>query len=295
MWKGDLKNNRLSQEEYAILSKALSFYYKGLGGKDIPTLRGFCKWLPGYVGNNKLIASLFKVETFLLILEPFIEGKYKEHFNSFEELNVEDSKLICFELQAVQGNEKLYPLVVKVLFESVLELVAKQPDQKKFIDIEEGWTMLDDSSSKYIESFFRRGRKENISIRIITQEITEIKNSPVAAAMKGTSTAILLYNEKESVRKEIADFLGIDDFGQEKYASLMRKAGYRGGFREVFIKEMDQTTLWRMELSLFEHAILTSRPDERSAINKFIKELADVELAACQWVKQTLEKEQKYE
>lgn len=294
IWKGDLKSNPLSQEEYAILSKSINAYYKELKEEEIPSLRSFCHWLASFVAKDKLIESLFNVDIFNLILEPFTEGIYQDHFNSHEEMRVENERLICFELQAVKENAKLYPLVVNVLFDYIFELVDKQPDQKKFIDIEEGWTMLDDASQGYIEAFFRKGRKANTSIRIITQDIEEIKNSPIAAAMKGSSTSILLYNDNESIRKDIADFLGYNEFDREKYASLMRKEGYRGGFREVFIKEMDKSAVWRVELSLYEHAIITSRPDERNAINKLFKELGDIELATCRWVKQTLEKEAEY-
>ncbi len=294
IWKGDLKSNPLSQEEYAILSKSINSYYKELKEEEIPSLRNFCHWLSSFVAKDHLIASLFNVDIFNLILEPFTEGIYQDLFNSHEKMNVENERLICFELQAIKENGKLYPLVVNVLFDYIFELVDKQPDQKKFIDIEEGWTMLDAASQGYIEAFFRKGRKSNTSIRIITQDIEEIKNSPIAAAMKGSSTSILLYNDNEFIRKDIADFLGLSEFDREKYASLMRKEGYRGGFREVFIREMDKSNVWRVETSLFEHAILTSRPDERNAINKLIQEKGDIELAASQWVKQTLEKETEY-
>lgn len=295
IWKGDLQNNPLSEEEYAILSKSLNSYYKELKEGEIPTLIEFCKWLPSFVTKDKLMANLFKVDNFLLVLEPFTGGIYKDHFNARQEMRVEDDRLICFELEAVKANTKLYPLVVKVLFDYVLELVAKQPDQKKFIDVEEGWTMLDDSSKDYIEAFFRKGRKTNTSIRIITQNIDEIKHSAIAGAMKNNaSTSILLYNDKEFVRKEIADFLGLSEFDREKYAALMRKNSYRGGFREVFIKEMDKSAIWRVETSLIEHAILTSRPDERNSINKLIEKRGDIELAVCQWVREILEKEESY-
>lgn len=96
--------------------------------------------------------------------------------------------------------------------------------------------MLDDTSESYIEAFFRKGRKTNTSIRIITQNVDEIKNSKIAGAMKNNAaTFILLYNDKVSVRQEIAQFLGMDEFDMEKYASLRRRANnYVDGYREVF-------------------------------------------------------------
>lgn len=291
IWKGDLHKNPLSEIEYAIFSKFLSKYYEALSDKDVPTLIGFCTWLKNYTVEEKIANDLFNVTEFLLILEPFTEGIYKEHFNALEIVHPEDTKLLCFELEAIKSDSKLYPLVVKVLFDYVLQLVASQGEEKKFIDIEEGWTMLDDSSQDYIESFFRKGRKTNTSIRIITQNVDEIKNSSIAGAMKNNaSTFMLLYNDKESVRSDIADFLGMTSFDLEKYASLRRRDSYIDGYREVFIKEMDTSSVWRVETSLFEHGILTSRPDERNAIAKLKKATGDIEIAVIDWVESVLKK-----
>lgn len=285
IWKGDLNKHPLSEVEYAMLSKFLTLYYASLTGDDIPTLIHFCDWLKGYVVAENIQPGLFDLDNFLIVIEPFTHGMYKDHFNATEMIYLEDSKLLCFELESIKSDSKLYPLVVKVLFDYVLQLVAAQPEQKKFIDIEEGWTMLDDSSQDYIETFFRKGRKTNTSIRIITQNVDEIRASKIAGAMKNNAaTFILLYNDKESVRKDIADFLGMNDLDMEKYGSMRRKDTYTDGFREVFIKEMDKSAIWRISSSLFEHAILTSRPDERNEILALIRQEKNIELAVAKWV-----------
>ncbi len=292
MWKGDLTKNSLSEVEYALLSKFLTFYYQSIAGEDVPNLIGFCEWLKVHVEQEDIAQDIFDARNFFIVLEPFTEGIYKDHFNAFEVEHLEDSRLLCFELEAVKNDRKLYPLVVHVLFDYVLQLVATQPEQKKFIDIEEGWTMLDDASESYIESFFRKGRKTNTSIRIITQNVDEIKNSKIAGAMKNNaSTFMLLYNDKSSVRQDIAEFLGMDSFDMEKYASLRRRDNYVNGYREVFIKEMDKSAVWRVGISLFEHGILTSRPDERNEISQLAKKEGSIQHAVTTWVNRILAEE----
>ena len=295
MWKGDLNKNPLSEVEYALLSKFLTFYYQSLTSDEIPNLIGFYKWLKKYVKQEGVAQDIFDARNFFIVLEPFTAGIYKDHFNAFEVEYLEDSKLLCFELEAVKNDKKLYPLVVQVLFDYVLQLVATQPDQKKFIDIEEGWTMLDDASESYIESFFRKGRKTNTSIRIITQNIDEIKNSKIAGAMKNNAaTFILLYNDKISVREDIAQFLGMDEFDMEKYASLRRRDNYVDGYREVFIKEMNHSAVWQVGLSLFEHGILTSRPDERNEISRLLQKEGSLQSAVTTWVNRIAAENKKY-
>lgn len=296
IWKGNLNKNPLSEVEYALLSKFLTFYYNALKANEIPNLRGFCTWLKAHVTTiADITQDIFDARNFFIVLEPFTAGIYQEHFNASEVEYLEDSRLLCFELEAVKNDRKLYPLVVQVLFDYVLQLVAAQPSQKKFIDIEEGWTMLDDTSESYIASFFRKGRKTNTSIRIITQHVDEIKHSRIAGAMKNNAaTFILLYNDKSSVRHEIAQFLGMDEFDMEKYASLRRRDNYIDGYREVFIKEMDKSSVWRIGISLFEHGILTSRPDERNEISRLTQQAGNIQQAVTAWVNsiRTTEKQQ---
>ena len=124
-------------------------------------------------------------------------------------------------------------------------------------------------------------------MRIITQDVEEIKASRLAGAMKNNaSTCILLYNEKESARKELGKFLGLSDLDMEKYGSLQRKEG-QDAYREVLIKEMDSSAVWRVETPPYEHALLTSQPDERDRITALIQAKGDAVRGINAWVKET--------
>lgn len=288
IWKGDLNTNPMSEVEKALLAGWIPEYYATLHKTSVPSLTGFYDYLKQLQKDEQIKRltgdRLFPFHEFFIVLHPFAHGIYKDHFNSYEQLYLEDHKLICFELEAIKNNPKLYPLVLQVLFEFAFEMVAHHPDAIKFIDIEEGWTMLDDYAEENIEAFFRKGRKTKTSIRIITQNIDEIKASKIAGAMKNNaSTFILLYNEKKSSREEIGEFIGMTPFEMEKYESLRRKNG-SNGYREVFIKEMGETSVWLLHTSLWEHALLTSRPDERNDITRLIQEKGDNRLGIAEWV-----------
>jgi len=296
MWKGNLNENPMSEVERALLSEWISSYYKDLQEGVIPSLTGFYDYLNALVAaNGKDIVELkneqlFPFQEFFIVLRPFSHGVYKDHFNSLSQDYLLDHRLVCFELEAIKGNSKLYPLVVQILFDFAFEMVANHPDAIKFIDIEEGWTTLDDASSEHIEAFYRKGRKTKTSIRIITQDIGEIKSSKIASAIKNNAaTFILLYNEKASSREEIGAFLGMNALDMEKYASLRRQNG-TGGFREIFIKEMGKSHVWLLEPSLWEHAMVTSNPSERNKIASLTKKHGNIEDGIAEWVYHTKQK-----
>ncbi len=285
MWKGDLNQHPMEEAEKALLARWLPAYYAQEQG--IPTLRRFYDWLQAYVKDHAAevdeLSDLFPFQDFFVVLEPFAHGAYAEHFNAETRTHLTDHALICFELEAVKSHPKLYPLVVQTLFELAFELVEAYPEKKKFIDIEEGWSMLDDYSEENIEAFFRKGRKTKTAIRLITQDIEEIKGSRIAGAMvNNASTSILLYNDKAASRAAIADFLGMNALEAEKYASLRRHRHYR----EVLIKEMNTAHVWRVEVSAAEHAALTSKPEERDRISQLIAQQGDVHRGIAAWVRE---------
>ena len=63
--------------------------------------------------------------------------------------------------------------------------------------------------------------------------------------------------------------------------------------KEVFIKEMDKSAVWRVGISLFEHGMLTSRPDERNAISQLAKKEENLQHAITTWVNRILAEEEK--
>ncbi|MEL6152788.1 MAG: hypothetical protein AAFQ78_02060 [Bacteroidota bacterium] len=281
MWKGDLKAHPLSEAQQALLTEWLLEYYEQ--EDEVPMLRRFYHWLAAHAKKAQDLTALFPFEEFFVVLAPFATGIYHQHFNAPKVAPLEDHPLICFELAAVRNHPKLYPLVVQTLFELAFALVEAHPTRQKFIDIEEGWSMLDEYSEENIEAFFRKGRKTKTSIRIITQDIEEIKGSRIAGAMKSNaSTCILLYNDKAALREEMGAFLGLSELEMEKYASLRRTAT----FREVLIKEMDTAHIWQVAASPYEHALLTSKSEERDRISALIAEKGDLQRGIQAWIQE---------
>lgn len=47
---------------------------------------------------------------------------------------------------------------------------------------------------------------------------------------------------------------------------------------------MNQSAMWQVGLSLFEHGILTSRPDERNEISRLLQKEGSIQSAVTTWV-----------
>ena len=77
-------------------------------------------------------------------------------------------------------------------------------------------------------------------------------------------------------------FLGLSGLEMDKYASLQRTRTYR----EVLIKGMDRAHMRRVEVSPYEHALFTSKPEERDRITQLIAEKGDVQRGISAWLRE---------
>ncbi|MEL6152683.1 MAG: DUF87 domain-containing protein, partial [Bacteroidota bacterium] len=96
MWKGDLKENPLSEAQKALLARWLLAYYHQ--ETDTPLLSRFYHWLAAQAQKELELAKLFPFEDFFVVLEPFANGIYQQHFNALDVEMLEENPLICFEL-----------------------------------------------------------------------------------------------------------------------------------------------------------------------------------------------------
>ena len=112
MWKGDLDAYPLQEVEKTLLITWISSYYQSLEKEAVPMLKGFYQWLQESAHKGAIKTSLFPLEAFFIVLEPFATGRYTQHFNAEQTTMLSDHRLICFELEALKARPRLYPLVV---------------------------------------------------------------------------------------------------------------------------------------------------------------------------------------
>ena len=282
-----------NNQEWSVLQMLIPLYYKELGEKAIekrqaatPNLIGFVEWLNEYSIKNKSnenfkrIAERFDIFGFLLTLEPFVKGKYKELLNSEDTLDISDYNLVCFDMARVKDDERLYPLVSLLLMELSMDVIRKYPEDKKHFFMDEAWSMLSDSMGDFVEYLFRTIRKCNGAMTIITQGVDEL-NTHIGAVIKNNAeTKVILNHTNEQAIIKVGTSLG---FTQSEI-ELIKSIRVNTDCREVFIKQGNNAFVFVLEVPPTEHAILTSNPVERNHLNK-LKKMYDgnTQFAVKQW------------
>lgn len=296
LWKGTgskENKNSLTPAERAILIQLIPAYYNYLnsdpkGKKSMPSLAGFYHWFKRYHAQHKEEAEyresmqFFNVNQFLVVLQPFVDGEYRQVLNAQTEIDISDLPLVCFDMARIKSDPGLYPIISMLITELALDQVRKFPDDQKFIYMDEAWSMLSDAMGEWVESMYRTIRKNNGSMCIITQGIDEIINAGVGSAIiQNAQTQIILNHTDQAQVQKLAVHLGFTAHEVDKINSIRIGKNYR----ELFIKQGDTGRVYCLEVSPHLDAVLSSKPVERNYLRKLMQHYqGKIQFAVDQYV-----------
>jgi hypothetical protein len=285
------KNEQFTTAESAITMRLIPLYYEYAGGQPgVPTLKKFSGWLRE--NWNSILSETekreFDVERLLIVLHPYTDGVYGAILNNEEEIDLAHYKLLCFDLENIQKDKTLYPIVTMLLVELVMQHIAKFPKVYKQVKFDEAWSFFVGEMEDFIEYAFRTVRKHNGRITIITQGVADIKNSEVGEMMLNNAHIISLLNHAGQDLALVQETLKLDDKEIALLASMRMSwktwDGRRGG-REAFIKRKNvDSRVYGVEVPMLVAPILTSNPRERNHFND-LKAKYEFNRAVLEWVK----------
>jgi conjugation system TraG family ATPase len=276
IWKGGNGGADLTPAERAIFKLILPRYYQHLNdnqGIAFLGMHSFYHFLRRYHAEHQQDSEYqqelkyFEMDQFLLVLKPFVSGEYKEVLNATYELDISEHPLVCFDLDKINSDPILYPLVTLLITELALDQIRKFPDQRKYLYLDEAWAMLSGKLTAFIEDLFRTIRKNNGSVSIITQGLEEIKKSSVGeAVLVNADTKIILKHQDKRLVEDLARHLGFTEHEMDLIHSMRVAKDYR----ELFIKQSEEARVYVLETSPHLDAVLSSKPQQRNYLRKLI-------------------------
>ncbi len=291
MWK-----DGITKAERSIFSKMLTRYYKYYNScltenpaLAPPGISGFYDWVEAFEKEAspdylRLVRS-FDFNEFLIVLEPYAHGQYKDVLNSPTHSDISEGKLICFDMIKIKKNPLLYPVICLLITELGLDIVRKYPNDRKYFYMDEAWSMLSEGMGEFVQDMYRTVRKNNGSMCIITQGIGEILKSSVGAAILINADTYVILNHSDAQEVEhLAQALGLTDHEKQLIHSIRKGKTYR----ELFIKQGDYAKIYMMEVALSVDAILTSKPKERNYLRYLQATRKDIKAAIAQYTETKL-------
>jgi len=186
-------------------------------------------------------------------------------------VSVENSDFIVFDLQGVEQ----YPDVMQVIFLYLTDIVQRrivnERSRQKILVFDEAWALLaGEDSANFMAELYRTMRKFNCAVWAITQDISDIENSPVAGAiMTNTYRYIVLRQINERAVQAIERILNLNETEKQVVSLLDQKKGY---YSEIFLKQMGIGASKAVVMpSPMEYWMATTDPNDNREMTEMLK------------------------
>jgi type IV secretory pathway VirB4 component len=127
--------------------------------------------------------------------------------------NVEYSnRLVVFNIQSLGNQLKAIALLIVMEFCWNSMLKGKSEGQRVYLYVDEIHSLFqNDFSARYLQQFYKRGRKYGLVVTGITQNMEDLLRSEMAKGMIGNSDFIMMLNQAPEDLKVLANMLNISE------------------------------------------------------------------------------------
>jgi conjugal transfer ATP-binding protein TraC len=240
----------------AILEQAITSVYTKYGNKATVTAIAEYLYAQDDVEAHRLAKQLY----------PFAGGAYTRWFDGDNNLDL-DNAFVVLELQDLKGRKALQQVVLLQLISRINHEMYKTHGRKKILMIDEAWELLDDPlMAKAMEAAYRKARKHDGSVLVVTQSIADLYNSPNSKAIAANSAwQFILQQKAESVDAAIEG----GQFKIEPYGAHMLKSVHtiRGKYSEVMVKRTENDWgILRLVVDRFTQVAFSTTGKERDEV-----------------------------
>lgn len=273
----------ISEIEKTSLRKIVENYYFN-GGE--PSFKAFIKT----VRDNKatILDSLnisqdfFNLEMFLHLLSEFEDGGtyeflYKDENNS--NLNkIRDKKIIVFELDEVKDNELLLSIMLQLISSAINEVIWKDKNRKGFVFFDEFAKQLHFKGVlNKIAFFFQAIRKQNGSVGIVLQSISQLPESNISNSIIENTQVVYVIDAKDY--KYVQSRLNLSDHAYNQMVSLSSDFAGERPFSEIFLMRGQHHQVYRLELPKKVLLAYDTEGQKNVALMQLYDETQDMEQA----------------
>ena len=214
----------------------------------------------------------FDIDNFAAILEQFYQGgELEQTLNNDIDTSLFDEKFIVFEIDKIKDDPILFPIVVLIIMDVFLQKMRLKKGRKALI-IEEAWKAISSPTmAGYIKYLFKTVRKFNGIAGVVTQELTDVIDSPIVkeAIINNSDIKILLDQSKFKDRYDaISDILGLTDVQRQQIFTVNALPSKEGipYHKEVWIARGQYSDVYSVEVPPEWYWAFTTERVEKEAL-----------------------------
>lgn len=239
----------LDDHQMAILEQAITSVWQKYGTAATPSaVAQWCQEQQNNAAANRIATQLF----------PFTNGSYARWFNGPNTLNM-DNDFVLLELQHLKARKELQQVVLLQIMARISHDMFMTKSRRKILIVDEAWEQLDDPlMEKALAAIYRKARKNEGSIIVVTQAITDLSRSENSKAILSNSTfSFILAQEPAAIDEAIASkAISIDPYGVHLMKSVHTVPGR---YSEVLVRRGSQYSVFRNVVDEFTNITFSTK------------------------------------
>ncbi|MCL5674246.1 MAG: TraC family protein [Candidatus Omnitrophica bacterium] len=267
MASGGEDTERLRREERAIIQGAIQNAYHEVAGRQV-TLSDVAEQLnKDELPGKRLILKLL----------PFLKkGHYGGFFDGQNQLDITNN-FVVFELGALGGWKDLQTVLLLALMYLLTGKVAGMKDIRKYLLIDEAWTLLNtENTARFIENAFRTFRKYRCSVGAISQQLQDFFNTKAGNSIMANAVNRIYLAQNPEVVESMKEQLGLNEIQVKTLKSIKT---IKGRYSEAMIKTDADSGIVRLILDPASYWLFTTDPKDISRLNEAVKQTGSLEKA----------------
>lgn len=227
----------------------------------------------------------FPIRDFAAILKQFYRGGELEMtLNSDLDANLFDERFIVFEIDKINDDPVLFPIVVLIIMDVFLQKMRIKKGRKALI-IEEAWKAIaSPTMAEYIKYLYKTVRKFHGIAGVVTQELNDVIDSPIVkeAIINNSDVKILLDQTKFKDRyEEIAAILGLTQVQRQQIFTINALNNHEGRsyFKEVWICRGTHSDVYGVEEAPECYWAYTTERTEKEALKIYLRQYGTMQEA----------------
>lgn len=250
----------LDDYRMSLLEQAITSVYKHYGNSA--TVTAVAEWC---IAQPDLEAQRLGKQ-----LYPFAGGSYTRWFDGENNLNLDNAFVVC-ELQDLKGRKALQQVVLLQLISRINHeiFLTHGKGQKRILIVDEAWELLDDPvMGKAMEAVYRKARKHEGAVLVVTQSVSDLYNSPNARAIyENSAWQFILQQKAEAIDSAIeGGRFKIEPYGAHMLKTVHTVKG-KNAYSEVMVKRTENDWgILRLSVNRFTQVMFSTSGSERDDI-----------------------------
>lgn len=247
---------KLSAENLAILDQAINQTYASFNilpdrdfsqVKSFPTLNDLERILKSITGGDEIASKFY----------PFTQGNFSGFVNKQTTVEL-NKRIMVFGLKDLP--EVLRPIGMFVILSYIMNRIRRELKKRLVIIDEAWWVMRQDFAAEFLLNAIKRGRKYNLALTTITQDVEDFLSSPFGRPVITNSAIAFLMKQSPATIDTCGSIFVLSE--GEKQFLLQAERGE--GLLIVGLRKVPVYVL----ASYAEDQIIRTRPEQLIALKK---------------------------